>query len=309
MKTALLFSGQGSQYVGMMKDVSEKYPEALEKIKNADKILGYELSKICFDGPVEDLKQTVNTQPALCLHSAVNFDLVKDKLEFDAVAGHSVGEYAALYAAGVLTFEAALKLVSKRGQLMYDTGKDTPGTMFAVIGADNEKVEEVCNKLNDEAAGNICVPANYNAKGQVVISGSAEYLRENIGAFKEAGARMTKELVVSGAFHSPLMKPAQDELAEAINNTEFKDAEIPVISNVYAKPLTKAAEIKNALIEQLTSPVKWTQSLIEMEESGIENFIEIGPGNVLQGLVKRTLRGKKFSGIDTAEQIESILNN
>ncbi len=307
MKTALLFSGQGSQYVGMLKDVAEKYPEAKEKINKADEILGYKISDICFEGPVDDLKKTVNTQPALFLHSAVNFDLTKDKLDFEAVAGHSVGEFAALYAAGVLEFEAALKLVARRGELMFKTGEDVPGTMFAVIGMADDKVAEVCEKLNDEANGKVCVPANYNSTGQVVISGSAEYLRENIGEFKANGAKMTKELVVSGAFHSPLMQPAKEELEKAISETTFNDAKVPVYSNVSAKPLVKADEIKEALIAQLTSPVKWTQSLKEMDAAGIENYIEIGPSAVLQGLVKRTLRGKPFSGIDTAEQIEEIL--
>jgi [acyl-carrier-protein] S-malonyltransferase len=282
---------------------------AAEMLQKADEILGYSISNICFDGPVEDLKKTVHTQPALFLHSAINFDLTKDKLNFEAVAGHSVGEFAALYAAGVLDFESALKLVARRGQLMFEIGEEVPGTMFAIIGMADDKVEEICNKLHDEANGNICVPANFNATGQVVISGSAEYLRENIGEFKSAGARMVQELTVSGAFHSPLMQPAKEELEKAINETTFSDAKIPVYSNVYAKPLTKANDIKEALIAQLTSPVKWTQSLIEMDASGIENYIEIGPSAVLQGLVKRTLRGKPFSGIDTAEQIDGILNN
>ncbi len=307
MKTALLFSGQGSQYVGMLKDVADKYPEAKKTINKADEILGYKISDICFEGPIEDLKKTVNTQPALFLHSAVNFDLTKAQLNFEAVAGHSVGEFAALYAAGVLDFESALKLVSRRGELMFKTGEDVPGTMFAVIGMDDDKLAEVCEKLNDESKGNICVPANYNSTGQVVISGSAEYLRENIGEFKANGAKMSKELVVSGAFHSPLMQPAKEELEKAINETTFNDAKVPVYSNVSAKPLVKADEIKEALIAQLTSPVKWTQSLKEMDAAGVENYVEIGPSAVLQGLVKRTLRGKSFSGIDTAEQVEEIL--
>ena len=307
MKNALIFSGQGSQYVGMLKDICANYPEANKTIEKANEILDFSISNICFDGPIDELKKTIYTQPALFLHSAINFDLIKNNIEFGAAAGHSIGEFAALYAAEVLDFEPALRLVAKRGELMYNIGKDVEGTMFAIIGLDDDKVEKVCESLNDEANGNICVPANFNSPGQVVISGSAEYLRNNIGEFKTAGARMSKELVVSGAFHSPLMQPAKEQLAEAINNTEFKDAKIPVYSNVYAKPLTDANEIKEALIAQLTSPVKWTQSLLAMENDGIGAFIEVGPGTVLQGLVKRTLRGKPFSGIDTAEQVSNIL--
>ncbi len=307
MKTALLFSGQGSQYVGMLKDIFEKYPSAAEQIKKSDEILGFELSKICFDGPIDILKETRYTQPAIFLHSAVNFDLVKQNLNFDAVAGHSVGEYAALYAAGVLNFEDAIKLVAFRGKLMFEAGTVLPGTMFAIINLDDNKLIDVCNELNKNEDGNVVVPANFNSPGQVVVSGSAQFLRDNVAAFKNAGARMVKELVVSGAFHSPLMEPAKIELEKAINNTHFNDAKVPVYSNVYAKPITKADEIKEALISQLTSPVKWTQSMIAMKESGFGKFIEIGPGNVLQGLAKRTLEGVEIFGIDKSDEIEKYL--
>ncbi len=303
MKKALLFSGQGSQYVGMMKDLFDNSPLAKEMIKSADEILDFSLSDICFDGPIDVLKQTRYTQPAIFLHSAVLFELLKEKTEFSATAGHSVGEYAALYAAGVLSFESAIRLVALRGSLMFSAGEELPGTMFAIINLDDDKVEDVCNKLNDNPDGNVVVAANFNSPGQVVVSGSAQFLRDNIGEFKAAGAKLVKELIVSGAFHSPLMKPAQNELAKAINSIEFSDAKVPVYSNVYAKPLTSAEAIKDALINQLTSPVRWTQSLVQMQNDGYSSFVELGPGQVLQGLVKRTLSGVEISGYDKFEDL------
>ena len=307
MKTALLFSGQGSQYVGMLKDIYEKYPDAKQIIDTADDLLGYKLSDICFNGPVEKLKETRYTQPALFLHSAVVFTLLKNKLDYEAVAGHSVGEYAALFAANVIPFEDALKLVSKRGELMFKAGELMPGTMFAVINLEDEKVEDVCKKLTDEGNGNIVVAANYNCPGQIVVSGSAEYLRANAGAFKDAGARIVKELQVSGAFHSPLLKPAKEDLEKAINEIKFNDAEVPVYPNVTAEPVTNADDLKKYLIEQLMAPVKWTQTIMQMNNNGIGKFIEIGPGNVLQGLVKRTLKDAEFEGFDKVEDVDKII--
>ncbi len=306
MKKILMFSGQGSQYVGMMSSLYEHFESTKNIIDKADDILGYKLSKICFEGPIEVLKETRYTQPAIFLHSAVLFDLLKDKLQFDAVAGHSVGEYAALYAAGVLSFEDALKLVSKRGELMFGAGEVLPGTMFAVINLDDTKLENLCQELSQAGAPNVIVPANYNSPGQIVISGSAEYLRANASKFKEAGARMVSELVVSGAFHSPLMEPAKQELELTINTIDFSDAKVPVYSNVYAAPLTNAHDIKSALIKQLTSPVKWAQSLRKMQEDGFTSFMELGPGTVLQGLVKRTLSDVDISGADKYEDLQKI---
>ncbi|MFC2130322.1 ACP S-malonyltransferase [Bacteroidota bacterium] len=303
MRTALLFSGQGSQYVGMMKDLTTSYTHANELVSVADKILGIELSDICFNGPAETLKETRYTQPALFLHSAVLTDLLKQKIEFHAVAGHSVGEYSALYAAGVLSFENALNLVAFRGELMFNAGKYESGTMFAVINLSDEKVVEVCKNLTDESKGLYVVPANYNSPGQIVVSGSAEHLRNNVDAFKQAGARLVKELVVSGAFHSPLMEPAKQELERKILNTEFSDAKVPVYVNFTAKPLVKSEDIKEALIAQLTSPVLWTQTLSNMKTDGIYRYIELGPGKVLQGLVKRSISGVEIDGIDKAEDI------
>jgi [acyl-carrier-protein] S-malonyltransferase len=303
MKTALLAPGQGSQYVGMMKDLYEHYPQAKDLIDLADEILGYKLSQICFNGPLEELKKTKYTQPALFLHSAVVYEILKDKLEFDCVAGHSVGEYAALYWGGVLKFEDALRLVSLRGELMYKAGEYAPGTMFAVIGASDEAVENVCKLLNQNTVGAVVVPANYNCPGQLVVSGSADFLRQNVEEFKKAGAKLVKELVVSGAFHSPLMEPAKNELEKAILEIEFKDAKVPVYQNVSAKPTTNAEEIKTALINQLTSPVLWTQTILEMHRNGVRRFIELGAGNVLQGLVKRTVTDCEIIGLDKLEDI------
>lgn len=307
MNRALLFSGQGSQYVGMLKDISEKFPLANERIKYANSILGYKLSDICFNGPLELLTETRYTQPAIFLHSAINIYLLDGRLPFDAVAGHSVGEYAALYAAGVLTFKDALKLVSLRGGLMFKAGEIEPGTMFAIINLEDEKVEKVCKELTDNGNGAIVVPANYNSPGQIVVSGSAQYLRENISAFKKAGAKIVKELVVSGAFHSPLIAPAKKELEEAILSIHFKKPNVPVYTNVYAEPTLDENVIKQALIAQLTSPVKWTQTLINMKQNGINEFIEIGPSKVLQGLVKRTLENVVISGIDTSEDLSKYI--
>ncbi|MDX9789610.1 MAG: ACP S-malonyltransferase [Candidatus Kapaibacterium sp.] len=306
MKNALLFSGQGSQYVGMIKSLYDNYDLAKSLVDRADEILGYKLSQICFEGPVEKLKETRYTQPAIFLHSAVLFDLLKDKIDYSATAGHSVGEYAALYAAGVLSFEDALSLVSQRGQLMFFAGETLPGTMFAVINLADDKLESLCRELSEQGNKDIIVPANYNSPGQIVISGSAEYLRANAHKFKEAGARIVTELVVSGAFHSPLMEPAKKELESTINNISFSESSVPVYSNVYAKALTNADEIKAALISQLTSPVMWAQSLKQMQIDGIDSYLELGPGNVLQGLVKRTLKDVEISGADKAEDLQKF---
>ena len=260
-KIALLCPGQGSQYVGMFKDLYDANSSVYELVKTADEMVGYPLSQICFEGPIEKLKETRYTQPALFLHSVSIYEIIKNKIQAESVAGHSVGEFAALYIAGVLNFEDALNLVSLRGQLMFTVGEDTPGTMFAVINLADEKINEICKNLTDANRKNYVVPANFNSPGQVVISGSAEYLRNNINVFKDAGARMVKELQVSGAFHSPLMQPAQTKLAEAINSITFKDAKIPVYANVTAEPMTNSEMLRKLLIEQLTSPVLWRQTI------------------------------------------------
>jgi len=309
--TALLFSGQGSQYVGMMKDLAAEFPQAASMLRQADEIMGMSLSSICFDGPADTLKETRYTQPALFVHEAILVTLLQEKFStmgVRAVAGHSLGEYSALFAAQVVDFETALRLVKLRGELMFRAGENAPGTMAAVVGLDDEKVREVCAALHEE--GNLektLVAANFNSLGQVVISGSAEYLRSQMPAFKQAGAKMVKELPVSGAFHSPLMQAAKDELEKAIYAATMHDAEVDVYANALAKPLKTASQLRSALVQQLVAPVLWTQSLVAMRQSGISTFYELGPGNVLQGLVKRTIEGATIGGFDTAEQVKSAL--
>lgn len=308
MNKALLFSGQGSQYIGMMSDFYQNNSNAQSMINMADEILGYKLSQIMFEGPIEKLTETRYTQPALFLHSAVLFDLLKNKITFNGVAGHSVGEYAALYSSGVLSFEDALRLVAARGNLMFEIGQEFPGTMFAVVGMDDEKLNETVNRLNqnDEKLENIVVAANFNSPGQIVISGSRDYLREIVGEFKSNGAKIVKELVVSGAFHSPLMQPVKIELDKLIESTQFNDANVPIYMNVSAKATTNSNEIKELLKEQVISPVYWTQILQNMKNDGISEFIELGPNSVLQGLVKRTLTEVTINGADKIADLEKF---
>ena len=307
MSTALLFAGQGSQYVGMMRDLADEFPAAQALIQRADDLLGYSLSSIAFEGPEQRLKETRYTQPALFLHEAVLVDMLRDRLAFRAVAGHSLGEYSALYAAGVLDFDTAMRLVQLRGTLMFEAGEKLPGTMFAVIGLDDEKVQAICDRLN--GGEHVVVAANFNAPGQVVVSGSAQYLRDNAMVFKEEGARMVVELPVSGAFHSPLLESARERLAEAINAADFRSAAVDVYCNVDVAPVRDAGELRARLIRQLVSPVLWTQTMRAMQQAGIGEFCEIGPGAVLQGLLKRTLQGVSFRGIDKAADVRSALQS
>lgn len=305
MKTALIFSGQGSQYVGMIKDLFENSDLVRRKLELSNRILDYDISEICFNGPAEILKETRYTQPALFLHSSLLFDLLAKNLSFNAVAGHSVGEYSALYSAGVLSFEDGLKLVALRGKLMFEIGKITPGTMAAVIGLEDEKVDSICKEIKEKTNQEI-IAANFNSPGQIVISGHRDTLLASFDEFKGAGARLVKELPVSGAFHSNLMMPAQKELEIAIQNTHFNDSNYPVYVNVDASPYHEANHIKDMLIEQLVSPVKWTQTLKNMQKNEITKYIELGPGNVLQGLVKRTLENVDILGVDKFNDIENI---
>jgi [acyl-carrier-protein] S-malonyltransferase len=305
---AYLFSGQGSQYVGMTSDLAENFEIAKERLSEANDICGFDIQKIMFEGPAEILKETRYTQLAIFIHSAVVFDILKslEKVSADGFAGHSVGEFAAFYAANVFSFEDGVKLTKKRGQLMFDSGEKQPGTMFAVIGMDDEKVEQVCSELNQGIECKIIVPANFNSPGQVVVSGSRDHLKEISGKFKEYGARMAKELPVSGAFHSPLMEDAKSELAEEINNTNFNEASKPIFQNYDAAPENRPEELKRKLIEQLVSPVRWTQTLNNMQQNNFASFAEIGPGKVLQGLVKRTLKDVEINGFDKSDDIKNI---
>ena len=299
MKTGYIFPGQGSQYVGMAKDWYDSNPDARGMFDRATEILGFDISKICFQGPEDELRQTSVTQPAIFLHSAIAFSLIAGNRQFDAAAGHSLGEYSALFAAGAIDFEHALMLVGLRGRLMQNAGNVRQGTMAAVVGLDEKKVEEACREAS---VNGIAQPANYNSPGQIVISGDVEAVRKAMELSKNAGAKIVKELVVSGAFHSPLMEAAKEELKKAIDSAPIKDAAVPVYANVTAKPVRYATEIKEALIMQLTNPVRWQESVANMSADGVTKFVEIGPGKVLQGLVKRTVSGATVVGIDKVNE-------
>jgi [acyl-carrier-protein] S-malonyltransferase len=291
---AWMFPGQGSQYVGMGKDVYDKSPEARELFRQADEIVGQPLSSICFEGPEDELKQTRNTQPAIFLHSIVLTKLYRGPRAAMA-AGHSLGEYSALVYAGALRFEDGIRLVRLRGELMQQAGVERPGTMAAVIGLEPEAVDQACS---DARSAGIVQPANFNSPGQVVISGSVEGVRAAMNLAKERGAKLVKELPVSGAFHSPLMESAQEGLKEALEQTEIRDAEIPVFANVTAEPVQEATTIRTLLHQQLTRPVRWEESVRNMVAAGATSFVEVGPGKVLQGLVKRIDPNARVSGIE-----------
>jgi|SRR5690554_4137899 len=302
-KKAFIFPGQGSQYVGMAADLFEQSVEAKEMIKTADDALGINLSYIMFNGPEDQLKQSEFTQPAIFLHSAVLASIIRT-LNADAVAGHSVGEYAALVAAGAVQFFEAVKLVRERGIAMTQAGIEKPGTMTAIIGLDENIVVESCNEASSIG---IVQCANFNSPGQIVISGDVNGVKKAMELCKAKGAKLVKELQVSGAFHSPLMNSAKDKLKTALDNTNFYDARIPVYANVTARPVQEKAQIKNLLYEQLTAPVQWVQSINNMINDGIEEFYEIGPGKVLQGLVKRINPDVKIFGIDKYSDVEKYL--
>jgi len=301
-KTAFLFPGQGSQFVGMAKDLYDNYDEIKKIYKTADEIMETSLSKICFDGPEEDLKQTKYTQPAIFVHSIAVLELLKQKgISPAASAGHSLGEYSALVAAESLSFEDGLKLVKIRGESMQQAGIEQPGTMAAIIGLEPDIIEEVCNKVSG-----IVQPANFNSPGQVAISGEVKAVHDAMDKLKETGAKKVIELVVSGAFHSPLMEYAQQGLSDALKKVEIKDTSIPVYTNVTALPVTKSDEIKELLFKQLTHPVRWMEIYLNMAKDGFEDFIELGPGKVLTGLGKRINREVNCLALGTVENIKSL---
>jgi len=282
---AYVFPGQGAQFIGMGKDLYEKSTEAKDLFENANSILGFRITDIMFAGTEEDLKQTRVTQPAVFLHSTILAAILGSSFRPDMVAGHSLGEFSALVANKTLTFKDGLILVSKRALAMQRACEKTPSTMAAILGLDDKIVEDVCASLKE-----VVVPANYNSPGQIVISGSIEGIDKAIEILKEKGAKRTIKLAVGGAFHSPLMEPARLELEEAIRNTFFNKSICPVYQNVNANPSTDPGAIKSNLVSQLTSPVKWTQSVINMISDGATSFVEIGPGCVLSGLIKKINR-------------------
>ncbi|MFZ5552283.1 MAG: ACP S-malonyltransferase [Bacteroidota bacterium] len=282
MKKAYVFPGQGSQFVGMGKDLYENSPLAKEMFEKANSILGFRITDTMFSGTEEELKQTKVTQPAIFLHSVILAATLGESFTPDMVAGHSLGEFSALVANKTLSFEDALVLVSKRAMAMQKACEAVPSTMAAVLGMEDAKVEEICKTIDG-----IVVPANYNCPGQLVISGSVEAVNKCCEALKAAGAKRALVLPVGGAFHSPLMEPARVELEAAINATHFKTPVCPVYQNVCAKAVSDPEEIKKNLISQLTAPVKWTQSVQQMTADGATRFTEAGPGKVLQGLVKK----------------------
>ena len=287
---AFVFPGQGAQFPGMGKDLYENNPKAKARFHQANDILGFKITEIMFGDDAAALKETKVTQPAIFIHAIVLSEVMGAAFKPEMVAGHSLGEFSALVAAGVLSFEDGLALVSERAMAMQEACNQTPGTMAAILGLEDEKVATIC----EETEG-IVVPANYNCPGQLVISGTVEAVEKACETFKKVGARRALLLPVGGAFHSPLMEPAKERLAKAIEQTTFKNPNCSVYQNVTASGTTNPEELRKQLVAQLTAPVKWTQSIQQMVADGATNFTEVGPGNVLQGLIRKIDRSVETS--------------
>ena len=287
--------GQGAQFVGMGKDLYDNNPKAKELFEKANDILGYRITDIMFDGTDDELKQTKVTQPAVFLHSVIKAISLGDEFKPSMVAGHSLGEFSALVAAGALNFEDGLRLVYARAMAMQKACEAAPSTMAAIVGLPDDKIEEICAEVSKE--GSVVVPANYNCPGQLVISGNVEAINEACEKLKAAGAKRALPLKVGGAFHSPLMQPAKDELQAAIEKTEFSAPQCPVYQNVDGKPHTDPADIKANLIAQLTSSVRWTSCVQNMIADGADDFTECGPGKALQGMIGRIDKNVAVNGI------------
>ena len=304
MKAAWLFPGQASQKVGMGKDLFDQTDLGKHYFECANEIMGCDIQSIIFDGPEDTLKQTQYTQPSIYIVSVILGELLKEKGFFpNAVAGHSLGEYSALAVTNAFDFETGLSLVKVRAESMAKAGEIQEGTMAAIVGMDDEAVTDLCSSYSGNG---VVVAANFNSPGQVVISGSPNAVVTVMDSAKESGARMAVQLNVSGAFHSPLMTPAREALAESLDSLEISDSLYPVFTNVDAKPVTQGNDIKDSLIRQLENPVLWAKSILSMKESGIESFVEVGPGKVLQELNKRIDRKTRSQGVETLEQVEKF---
>lgn len=303
---ALLFPGQGSQTVGMGRDLADSYAAARQTFEEADDALGVALSRIAWEGPEEELTATLNAQPALLTHSVAVYRVVRECVGDAAfAAGHSLGEFSAYVAAGGLAFADAVRAVRRRGELMHRSGEERPGTMAALIGLDDEAARTVCRDAS--SSDGVAVPANFNSPGQVVISGDVAAVERAMELAKEAGARRAIGLNVSGAFHSPLMAVAEQGLRSFLEEVEFSDPRFPIVSNVTAEPVERATQARTLLVEQLTSPVRWTESMQALVGRGVERFFELGPGNVLTGLLRRIDRSAECTPIGDAQGVAAFL--
>ncbi|MGD8360881.1 MAG: ACP S-malonyltransferase [Gemmatimonadota bacterium] len=305
MSIGLLFPGQGSQCVGMGKALAQAFPDASEVFQEADDLLGFHLSRLAWEGPEEELNLTKNAQPALLVHSVAVHRVVQGELgEVGIAAGHSLGEFSAHVAAGTISFQDAVGTVRLRGELMYASGAERPGTMAALLGLEKEAVEALCRAVGER--GMVCVAANINTHAQVVISGERSGVEEAMALAKDAGAKKAVLLTVSGAFHSPLMAPAKEGLRDRLEAINFSDPLYPVVSNVTAEPVVQGREARGLLVDQLTSPVRWSASIDRMVAGGVDRFFELGPGSVLCGLNRRNARGVPCTSLSEPPDFDNL---